>query len=180
MKIHLLKNQILYFKDLYSKKIIQNNLDISKKQLSPYDNQFSNKNLLGRISILNNLLETEDCNLQTKIFDNYNLYNKQLELLKVNVLNNEDENINLFYFINGCCSVLLLLMTVPENSLSACPVNKDILLSDSLSNLNKDLEEAVNNKNKFKIKNLRKDIKITTELYNLNLEVIKNENKIEV
>jgi hypothetical protein len=43
-----------------------------------------------------------------------------LSELKINLMDKEDKNLGLFYFLNGACSVLLLLMTVPENPLSAC------------------------------------------------------------
>lgn len=130
-KTGLLLNQISYFKKIYLDKIESNNSELQKGTLTANDCRFSNKSMLGRISVLNDLIETDKNLIHTKLMDDFNLYTKQLKSLKVNLLDKEDPNQNLFYFLNGCICVSMLLMTVPENPLSACPENKEIFKNET-------------------------------------------------
>ena len=167
-KTKLLINQLLWFKKNYTEKMSVNNELLAKKDLTESDHLFAQKGLLGRINAINTILETEESKMSNSILDEFNLYNHSLAGLEVNLMDKEDENLGLFYFLNGACSVLLLLMTVPENPLSACPKNIEILLSDTLTDLKQDLEFASKVKDADKIKDIKANIKITEELYNKN------------
>ena len=172
MKQELLKNQILYFREQKRKEIEELNIAKEKGELTEYDYTNAIKSCQGAMNSLD--MNLEDPNLSNKILDDINMWNKAKPSLKVNFLDKEDKNLGLFFMISGAANQLMLLLTVPENPLSACPLNKDILLSESLIKLNSELESAIKNSDKKKINDIKSDIKITTGLYNKNLESLKN------
>jgi len=172
MKQELLKNQILYYKQKNKKKIEELYTAKEKGELTEYDYNNAYKSITGALNCLDRNLE--DPNLSNKILDDFIMWNKAKASLKVNFFDKQDKNLNLFFMVSGASNQLMLLLTVPENPLSSCPLNKDILLSQSLIKLNSDLESAIKSKDKKKINDIKTDIKITTELYNKNLQDLKN------
>ena len=172
MKQELLKNQILYFREERKKEIEELQLSREKGELTEHDYSNALKSRQGAMNALD--MNLEDPNLSNKILDDINMWNKAKDSLVINFLDKEDKNLSLFYMISGAANQLMLLLTVPENPLSACPLNKDILLSQSLLKLNSELEYAIKNSDKKKISDIKSDIKITTILYNKNSETLKN------
>ena len=174
MKQELLKNQILYF--IKEKKTQIQDLNIAKEKgdITEHDYSNANKRLIGALNCLYDINLNNDL-LLDKILSDINMWHQAKNNLKINFLDKEDKNLGLFFMIGGAADQLMLLLTVPENPLSACPLNVDILLSQSIIKLNSELESAIKSKDKKKISELKSDIKITTELYNKNLQVLKNE-----
>lgn len=172
MKQELLKNQILYFRAKKKKEIEELLIAKEKGELTEYDYTNAMKSCQGAINSLD--MNLEDSNIENKILDDINMWHKAKASLKINFLDKEDKILGLFFMVSGAANQLMLLLTVPENPLSACPLNKDILLSESLIKLNCELESAIKNSDKKKISDIKSDIKITTGLYNKNLETLKN------
>ena len=64
----------------------------------------------------------------------------------------------------------MILVTSNSNPLSACPLNKDILLSKSIIDLG---EEIKNEKNKEKLGELKNNLKITKESWQTNQTLLR-------
>ena len=124
-KDELLKNQILFYRKKYSEKLEDLNEELNKNHITSYDFKCAKNGLLGRISTLNSLIDLNDeSKIMDLIFDKFNVLNNSLKTLKINFLDENDKNLDIFHLLHGSCIVLLLLMTVPENPLSCCPENK--------------------------------------------------------
>jgi len=168
----LLKNQIIFFRNQKKRQIEELHISKEKGDISDFDYNMCLKSRQGALSALD--LNLDDINLSTKIMDDLKMYFVAKNSLEVNFLDKQDKNISLFHLTSGAADQLMLLLTVPENPLSACPLNVDILLSQSINKLNEELETAINVKDKKKIADIKADIKITKELYDKNLALLKN------
>jgi len=172
MKQELLKNQILYFRNKTKKEIEDLNKAYNKtpREITTYDFNNAIKSRQGALSALDFDFEKS---LEQQIMDKLHIHNVMKEQIKVNFLDKEDKNLGMFFLACGGSNILMLLLTATENPLSACPVNKDILLSSSLIKLQEELELAIKGKDKKKITDLKEDIKITKELYDKNSKVLR-------
>jgi len=126
-KDELLMNQILFYRKKYSEELEKLNIDFNKNHITSYDFKCAKNSLLGKISTLNSLLDLNDSKVINIIFDKFNIFNNSLKTLKINFLDKNDKNLDIFHLLHGSCTVLLLLITVPENLLSCCPENKKLL-----------------------------------------------------
>ena len=98
----------------------------------------------------------------TDLYDTYNLCNKKL----IKCANKTDD----FWYYTGVVNTCLLMMTVPENSLSACPKNKNILLKREIDDLENKLKTTLGKKDEIKI-----NLNIVKKLYENNLKLLQHE-----
>lgn len=166
MKNELVVNQINWFLKEKQRQIFDIDLAKEKGNISSIDYMCAIKSRQGAI----NALQIESSNLEAKIVEDINMYQQAKKKLEVNFLNSEDQNLGMFHLLCGAIDVLMLLLTCTSNPLSACPLNKDILLSKSIIDLE---EEIKNEKNKEKLVELKNNLKITKELWQTNQTLLK-------
>jgi hypothetical protein len=97
------------------------------------------------------------------LYEKYNIFNSILKKTK--------NKTNDFWFYSGAINIFLLLMTVCENSLSACSKNKDLLLKNEITELENKLNDLLSKKSDTKPSDLM--LKEINDIKN-NLEIIKN------
>lgn len=160
MKNQLIKNQIDYYlKDIKIK------MDIFKKDNPDLNPIYINHTISMYNGMINALSISESDNLEYIILDSISMYRKALSDIKIDFLNKNDKNYDIFYLIKGAINILMLLITVPGNPLSSCPINREYLLNLSLIKLKEDLKEAIEVKNNKLIKEIKGNIKYTEEMY---------------
>ncbi len=123
MKQILFINQINYFLD-----DTNNKLDTLEKNKNDY-NEFDYRNrynlLMGYKEALNNININID--IETQIMNLINKYNSIQRNITINLINNDDSNYPLFYKTCGALNKLMILLTVSDNFLSCCILNKNII-----------------------------------------------------
>lgn len=110
--------------------------------------------------------------VHNQIVHNIHVYQKAEKDLKVNVLDNNDKNIGLFYLIGGAMMQSLLLLTTVDNPQSCCPANKEILLGKTINSLEERLQQALMTKDKKQITDIKKELGIITKQYQDNLALL--------
>lgn len=167
MKNDLIKNQIKWFFSQKKKRIEDIEQMKSKGDLSSIDYFCALKSCQGAINALQLDL---DSNLESKIMDDMRMYQMAKQKLEINILDKEDKNLGMFYLLSGANDVLMLLLTCSSNPLSACPLNKDILLSKAILELEEDIK---NQMDKEKLVELKTNLKITKDLWMKNQNTLK-------
>ena len=170
MKNELLLNQINFL--LKEKQRQIEYLAIAKQKGDISSNDYAHA-IKSRQGAINALQLDIDSDLEAKIVDNINMYQQARKKLEVNVLNNEDKNIDMFYLLCGAIDVLMLLLTCTSNPLSACPLNKDILFSKSILELEEEYNFVVKS-DKKKAEELKQTLKITKDLWEKNQTILRN------
>jgi len=170
MKRQLYINQIMYFKNQL--KIQQEQLKVDKEKGNITETCFKNtkSRLNGHYEALNLNLENDD--IQEQIMNNLVMYKHAEKTMKINVLDNKDPNTALFYMLGGAIMKSLILLIIYDNPQSCCPMNKDLLLNDTLKSLNCKLEEASSLKDKKVVNELKSEINIITKQYQDNLKLL--------
>lgn len=169
MKQDLYINQINW----YRKKIKQNleNLSIDKEK--EYVTEFGYRNARYRlIGSLNAIDMDFGKDIHEQIMNNIAMYNKAEKDIKVNVLDDNDKNIGLFYMIGGSIMQSLILLTAFDNPQSCCPANKEIILGKTINNLEVKLQAALQAKDKKVISEIKTELGIITKQYQDNLSVL--------
>lgn len=171
--MELLKNQIDYYIERCNNDILSALDDLAKKDLSQYDFKCKMARLEGELYALKEVQKSSNKDEKMREIRNANSLLK--EKLQINFLDKNDPNIELFHFYCGAINKMLVLQTVYTNPLSACPINKEFLLSKALEELKIHLENSKKMKDKKKLIEINQSIKITQDLYNKNLKQLQNE-----
>jgi hypothetical protein len=165
----LIINQINWFLLQKKKKIQKLEQMKAVSEISTSDFIRAIKSCQGAINALQLDL---DSNLETKIMDDIRMYQLAKQKLEINLLDTEDKNNDMFYLLCGAIDTLMLLITSTLNPLSACPINKDILLSKTIIELEEDIKSE---KNKEKLVDLKNNLKIIKDLWLKNQATMKEE-----
>jgi len=168
MKKELIINQINWFRKQRQSQIADLEVMKQKGDISSYDYFCAIKGRQGAINALE--LDINLSDLESKIVDDIRMFQQAKEKIVVNFLDKEDKNIGMFHLLSGAIDTLMILLTSNSNPLSACPLNKDILLSKSIIDLE---EEIKNEKNKEKLGELKNNLKITKELWQTNQTLLR-------
>lgn len=166
----LLKNQIDYFIDKANEEIDKILSGIERGDISKIDGKNAMSRLEGKLYSLKEVINSDNRDDKIREIMNSNMLLKDNIARKIKFTNKKDPNIGLFHYYCGIVDTMLILITIPSNPLSACPLNKDYLLSKSLDSLKEELKDC---KDTTKKKDIKISIKITEELYNKNLKYLK-------
>ena len=119
MKQQLYENQINFFRKEIREKLKSIKGEKDKGNLTELDYLNAKGRLNGK---MNALIDVKTANIQESIMRNikiYELAGKQV-LSKINLLDKNDKNYTLFYFLDGGVTVLYTLLTIHDNTLSCC------------------------------------------------------------
>ena len=171
MKQELYINQINYFLDETKDKITLANKQRENKDLTEIGYLFAINRLKGALQALELNFDND---IQSQIIHNITMFIKAQNDIKgkINYLDNNDKNYTLFNLIGGALTMTFILLTIADNPQSCCPINKDIILHQSIYNLENQLENAISNKDKPKIKQIKDELVLTINMYKENKKLL--------
>ena len=174
MKQQLYINQLNYFLTETKRKLVLLEEDKDKGDKREHTD-ISYKNAKSRLNgcFQALTLDTKE-DIHTQIMSNIVMYNKASNDLKgkVDYLDPNDKNLSLFYLIGGAMDMSMILLTIYDNPQSCCPLNKDILLKETMVNLDKRIEEASKSKDKKQANELKKELIIMNKMYQENMKFL--------
>ena len=171
MKQQLYENQINFFRKEIREKLKSIKGEKDKGNLTELDYLNAKGRLNGK---MNALIDVKTANIQESIMRNikiYELAGKQV-LSKINLLDKNDKNYTLFYFLDGGVTVLYTLLTIHDNTLSCCPSNKEIILNSEIINLEEAMENAVKLRDKKTASDLKVKLSLVKKAYEENLQYL--------
>jgi len=147
------------------------------KDLTELSYKFTKCRLNGALQALDFNFEKD---IQDQIMNNISMFMKAEKDMKgkINYLDNFDKNFPMFYLIGGALSMSFILLTIYDNAQSCCPINKEIILSQTIYDLENKLQNAIATKDKPKIKEIKDEIVIITKMYMENKKFLEVENLI--
>lgn len=177
MKQDLYINQVLWFRKQAKEKL--NKLSEDKSQ--GYVTEVGYRNARSRINGSIDALDMDfGKDIHNQVISNIHAYEKAEKDLKVNVLDDNDKNIGLFYLIGGAMMQSLLILTTFDNPQSCCPANKEILLGKTISSLEESLQHAMMTKDKKSISEIKKEIGIITKQYQDNAALLNKKPQTDI
>ena len=177
MKQQLYINQINYFLAKTKAGFISAAKQREDKDLTEISYKFTKSRLSGALQALDFDLNKD---IQDQIMNNIVMYLKAENDMKgkINYLDNNDKNFPLFYLIAGALSISFILLTISDNAQSCCPINKEIILNQTIFDLENRLQTAIATKDKPKIKEIKEELVIMTKMYKDNLQFLEPEKQI--
>lgn len=136
MRQEFLKNQILYYRELKNQQIEDLTLAYAKKQLTTED---YNNAINSRKGALDALELDFNSNLEEEIVNSLKINNTIKNQITYDYK-------DMFYLVCGSIDTLMLLLTVSDNPLSCCPVNKEIIseeISEEKKRQNSHIENLI-------------------------------------